>query len=559
MTARLTVEGARVAHLEAARQRLMVLVILFAGAFALLGLRVVDLGLLQAFSISQDRSGEAPAPPAMRADIVDRNGAVLATNLKVASLYAEPRHVLDPAEAAARLARIFPDLSIAELEDSLSSGRSFEWIKRKLTPRQVAAVNTLGIPGLKFTEEEQRIYPHGRLAAHVLGFADVDGRGLAGVEHALDRRLSDAGRGPAPVALSLDLRVQHAVTDLLAQAVGVFKAVGAGGLVLDIYSGEVLALVSLPDFDPHHVADAPKEARFNRMTKGVYELGSVFKAFTVAQALDGGVASLADGYDASEPIRAAGFLIRDDHPKNRFLSVPEIFVHSSNIGAAKMALDIGADRQKAFLDALGLLRPAALELPEIGRPLLPERWRDIATMTISYGHGIAVTPLQAGTAVAAMVNGGIHRPATLLADSERRTMVETPVISERTSANMRQLMRLAVTRGTGGNADVPGYRVGGKTGTAEKAFEGGYRRDALITSFAGVFPVDSPRYLVLTMLDEPNGIPATQNFRSAGWNAAPLAGGIIQRIAPILGVEPREEDEGLYRRASLLIAEETGR
>ncbi|MFQ5346670.1 MAG: peptidoglycan D,D-transpeptidase FtsI family protein, partial [Rhodothalassiaceae bacterium] len=332
-----------------------------------------------------------------------------------------------------------------------------------------------------------------------------------------------------------------------------FRARAGGGLVLDVRTGEILAMASLPDFDPHNRPDSNDPALFNRMTMGVYELGSVFKTFTIAMALETGTVTLADGYDASEPIRVGRFLIRDDHPQGRYLTIPEIFVHSSNIGAAKLALDVGTDTERRFLDRLGLLRRASIELPEVGRPLLPDHWRELATMTIAYGHGIAVSPLQAATAFAAIVNGGYLTPATLIAKDPGEEVNRVPILSPATSARMRELLRLAVTEGTGRQADVPGYRVGGKTGTAEKPRQGGYAKSALLSSFIGVFPIDDPRYVVFVMLDEPQGTEATFHYASAGWTAAPTVAQIILRTAPLLGVQPAPEDRGLYHQAALLI------
>lgn len=555
---RVRLEGSRAAAMERIRRRLMVMVVLFAGGFMLLGVRTLELGLFERVAEPRARPGSVEEYRAARADIVDRNGVLLATSLETASLIANPGKVLEPEEAARKLVQVLPDLSVAELVAILSSDRSFVYLKRKLTPRQVWLVNALGIPGLGFEREEERLYPQGRLAAHVVGFTDIDGHGLAGIEREFDERLAAPGRTGEPLRLALDIRVQHALSDELARAVEAHDALGGGGLVLDVNTGEVLALASLPDFDPHHRPDAGAAELFNRVTGGVYELGSVFKAFTVAMALESGTVRLSDGYDATDPIRVGRFLIRDDHPQKRFLSVPEIFVHSSNIGAAKMALDVGAGTQRRFLDQFGLLRRAAIELPGAGWPLVPERWRDINVMTIAYGHGISVSPLQLSTAIAAISNGGLLHPATLVASVAGQGDPGRRVISQATSAQMRQLMRLVVKSGTATQADVPGYRLGGKTGTAEKAGNGGYERTALIASFVGVFPMDDPRYLVFVMLDEPKASTATRNFRGAGWNAAPAAGRVVLRIAPLLGVEAQPEDEGLYHQAALLLEHERG-
>jgi len=317
-----------------------------------------------------------------------------------------------------------------------------------------------------------------------------------------------------------------------------------------VRSGEVLAMVSLPDFDLNSAGNASADARFNRASLSVYEMGSTFKAFTTAMALDAGTVKIGGGYDATKPIRVARFTIRDDHPKKRWLSVPEIFIYSSNIGAAKMALDVGGERQRDFLDRLGMLRKAALEMPEVGRPMSPARWRDINTMTVAFGHGIAVSPTQLASGVAALVNGGTRVEATLLAQSADKPRTPGPrVIKARTSSIMQRLMRLNVVRGTGKKAIAAGYMVGGKTGTAEKAGAGGYRRKALLSSFVGAFPMNDPRYVVLAVIDEPKGTKATFGYATGGWTAAPVVGRVVSRIAPILGVTPVNEDSRSVRDA----------
>ncbi|MFQ5939754.1 MAG: peptidoglycan D,D-transpeptidase FtsI family protein, partial [Alphaproteobacteria bacterium] len=390
----------------------------------------------------------------------------------------------------------------------------------------------------------RRVYPQGRLVAHVVGFTDIDGHGLAGMERTFEAELRQAAVGP--LALAIDMRFQQVLREELARSMAEFQAVGAAGVVLDARSGEVLAMVSLPDFDPHRPPNEP-EARFNRASLGVYEMGSVFKVFTTAIALDSGVVRLTDGYDATRPIRVQRYLIRDFHPKKRWLTVPEIFVYSSNIGAAKMALDVGTDRQRAFLGKLGLLQPSALELLEVASPIVPFPWREINTMTIGFGHGLAVSPVQLAAAFAAIVNGGIMRPPTLLARENRPPPAGRRVISPKTSAWMRQLLRLVVTHGTGRKAAAAGYLVGGKTGTGEKAGPGGYRRRALLSSFAAAFPIHAPRYVVLAMLDEPKGTPETFGYATGGWTAAPTAGRIIARLGPLAGIRPLDDDSDPVR------------
>ncbi len=560
-------EGSMAHRLALVRQRLVFLLVLFFVGFAVLGLRTLALATsgserVRAISAGGRADGSTSAGVAglaARAPIVDRAGRLLAVDLPVRSLYADPRRLRgDPARIASRLAQVLADVPEGLIRSRLESGRRFVWIKRHLTPEEVWDVNALGIAGLAFKREERRIYPQGRLAAHLVGFVDSDGRGLMGVERAFDDRLRKPSRGSSQaLRLSVDLRVQQALRDELRRAMMHFSAVGAAGVVMDVESGELLALVSLPDFDPDRAAEAPAQARFNRVSQGVYELGSTFKTFTLAAALDSGVVRLESRYDAREPIRVSGgYTIHDDHPKRRVLSIPEAYIYSSNIAFAKMALDLGLERQRAFFRRLGFFRPPAVELPERGSPLYPEQWREVNAMTAAFGHGIAVTPLQLAAATAAMVNGGVLHPATVLVHEKGTVSTGEVVIAPATSARLRALMRLVVARGTGGKADVVGYRVAGKTGTAEKAIGGRYRRDALLTSFVGVFPADAPRYLVLALLDEPKGRADTFGFASAGWTAAPVVSRVVERIAPMLGVFPAETHEDpLFRRAALLVAE----
>jgi cell division protein FtsI (penicillin-binding protein 3) len=532
----LRLTGNTAAALEVGRTRLLVAGMVFAMAFTVVGARLVDLALWSTPDTRREARSAAPAEYATgRADIVDRNGIVLATSVPTASLYADPRLIRDPARAASALVGVLPDLSPGEVQAKLASGRSFVWLKRNLTPREHFEVNRLGIPGLNFRREFQRIYPMGSLSAHSVGFTDVDSGGLSGAERAFDAVLYESA---APLRLSLDIRVQHILREEIAAAMARFGAIGAAGVVLDARTGETLALASLPDFDPNHAGTAVDDERFNRATLGVYEMGSVFKIFTTAQALDSGAMTLNDGFDTSKPIRAARFTITDYKPKNRWLSVPEIFMYSSNIGTALMAMQIGTKGQQAFMKALGLTQPARIELGEVGAPLLPERWSDISTLTISYGHGMSVSPIQVATAVSSIVNGGVLVPSTILAKPDGTQVEGRRVVSESTSRSMRDLMRLVVREGTGRKADVNGLLVGGKTGTSDKLVNGRYVRDKRIANFVAAFPMTDPRYVVLVMVDEPKGIKETFNYATGGWVAAPTVGKVIERIAPILGVAP---------------------
>ncbi len=540
------VEGSVKQALDTGRTRLLVAATSFALAFALIGWRLVDLGLMaEQHEPSLARSLSSDALETGRADIVDRNGIVLATTMPTASLYANPQHVRDPEGTAEQLAKVLPDLSAAQLRAKLASGRSFVWLQRNLTPREQYQVNRLGIPGLYFQREQRRFYPHGALTPHVVGFTDVDNRGLAGIEQSFDDLLRASAK---PLQLSLDIRVQHILAEELAAAMETFRAIGAAGVVMDARTGEVVAMVSLPSYDPEKPAAASADARFNRASLGIYEMGSVFKIFTTAMALDEGVVTLNDGYDVRKPIRISRFTIRDYHPKNRWLSIPEIFMYSSNIGTVHMVMDAGTPVQQAFLKRLGLLQAAAVELSEVGQPLVPSPWREINTMTISYGHGLAVSPLQLTSAVAAVVNGGTEARATLLKQDRATARSQRRVISAATSAQMRQLMRLVVVKGTGRKADAAGYAVGGKTGTADKTAGRGYARNARIASFVGAFPMDDPRYVIFAMVDEPKPTKETFGYATGGWVAAPLVGRLVERVGPLLGVAPRENDNRIIEQ-----------
>ena len=536
------------ALLERARGRLLATGVVFLLCFGALIVRTLDVAVIGAPVGTTGAGGVAAFNPAGRADIVDRNGVLLASNLPTHTLYVEPSKIFDREEALAALGRVFPDLDLERAASLIASGRKTALLRHNLTPEQSHAINRLGVPGLWLERQEQRFYPQGRLFAHAVGFTDVDNRGLAGVEKAVDeelRRRAEAHQGP--LALSLDIRVQHVLAEALAETMNAHRAVGAAGMVMDVESGELLALVSLPSFDPKGPDRSGADALFNRATLGTYELGSTFKPFTIAMALDHGIAGIEDSFDATEPIKVSRYLIRDHHPENRWLTVLEILIHSSNIGAARLAMEVGAKRQRAFLDALGMFERMPLESPERGWPIAPRRWSDHTTMTVGFGHGLAVTPLHLIASYAALVNGGIAVTPTLLKREPGANLVQRRVISAETSAIMRMLLYAVVAEGTGRKAAVTGYLVGGKTGTAEKAIGGSYKRDSMITNFVGVFPIDRPRYAVLTLMDEPKGTEETFGFATAGWTAAPVAGTVIGRIAPLLGIpsviEPGETEE----------------
>ncbi|HEY3916684.1 MAG TPA: penicillin-binding protein 2 [Stellaceae bacterium] len=542
-------EGPAKQWIETGRTRLIIAGALMSLAFLVIAGRLVE---VSGFKSGDNRVAREATPTRIetsRADIVDRNGVLLATTLPTPSLYADPKEVLDARSAARKLVRLLPELNEGELVAKLSADKGFVWLKRQLTPRQMAAINALGIPGIDFQDEDKRIYPQGRAFAHVVGYAGVDNKGLAGIERSFDEALRSRQQ---PLQLSVDLRIQAILRSEIAQQMNEFRAIGGSGIVMNVNTGEVLALVSLPDFDPNDPGASPTENLFNRVTLGTYEIGSVFKIFTVAMALDDHVTTLEGGYDASHPISIGRFTIHDDDPQNRWLSVPEIFKYSSNIGAAKMAVDVGADRQRDFLAKLGLLKAPNFELPEIGAPLLPSIWRTVNVMTIGFGHGISVSPLQVATAVSAVANGGILHPATLMKLPDGAAAAGRRVLSESTSIQMRKLLRLVVEQGTGKLAEAPGYLIGGKTGTAEKVSGHGYATHSLMSSFAGVFPVNDPRYFIMISIDEPHGDKKSFGNATGGWVAAPGVSRSVERMASLLGIQPVDEDSPEIRRSLMV-------
>lgn len=527
-------EARRARAVEVARNRLLAMGLIFMFAFMVIGGRLIDLTVVDQ-SDARSVAAAIKKGTVSRGDIVDRNGVILATSLPLPSVYADPHEIIDVDAAVRDLTTVFPDLDRQALRAKLASASRFVWIKRLISLDDQMKINRLGIPGISFVDERRRFYPAGNSVGHIVGFTDIDGRGIAGVEEYFEPQLADG----EPLKLSIDVRIQGLMRQSLDRAKREFSAIGAAGLVLDVNTGELLAMVSLPDFDPNAPVTDPKDdARFNRITKGVYEMGSTFKVFTLAMALDAGVTSLRGGYDASRPIRIAGYTISDYHSENRWLSVPEILIHSSNIGAALMAVDVGSSRQRQYLQRFGQLGKVSLELPELGKPLIPDPWREINTMTIAFGHGLAVTPLHLAVGVASVVNGGTLRQPTLVRQAGSDVPPGKPAISAKTSRQMCDLMRLVVQYGTGTKADVPGYEVGGKTGTAEKLGNGHYVANARIASFVGAFPMSAPRYVVLAMLDEPKGNKSTYNFATGGWVAAPVVGEVVQQMAPILGIPP---------------------
>lgn len=476
-----------------------------------------------------------------RSDIVDRNSLLLATTLPATSLYVDAKLVSNPEGVASDLMRIFPSLNRDDLVRKLSSGRRFVWLKRGLTPAQHKAINQLGHHGLGFQKETRRFYPQGALFSHLLGYVGVDGRGLAGVERGLDTVLS---RAESPMVLTLDLRVQYAAEKALRQAVERFNAIGGAALVVKVKTGEVLASVSYPDFDPHFPSKGAQKNLFNRYIGGVYEMGSTFKIFSTAAYLEQSNARLSDRFDARKPLKQGRFSIRDYHPQKRVMSVPDVFIHSSNIGTALMAQKVGTETLKTFYDDLGLFNGFSVDGLDIARPLYPKPWRDVNTLTVSYGHGVAVTPYHLMQAFLSVVGDGTQARLKIVPANEKgeNAGVRVRLVSDVTNRKVRKLLRLAVAEGTGGNVDIKGYNVGGKTGTADKAVAGGYDREKKISSFLAAFPMNDPEYAVFVMVDEPKGRKDTYGYATGGWVAAPAASDIIRSLISIYSIPPVGEE-----------------
>ena len=530
-----------------ARARVGLAIVAFAVVYGIIAARLVMFAIVSDSRVAHRVvSGDAIATA--RPDILDRNGEVLATDVRVPSLYAEPRRLIDVDEAVEMLTADLPDLDATELRERLASRRGFVWLKRDINPEQQREIYRRGLPGIGFLNENKRTYPNGAEVSHLIGRVDIDNQGTAGIERWLDNQglaaLHLAGlatdRLQTPVELAVDLRVQHAMRDELAKAREKFKAIAAAGLVLNVRTGEIVSMVSEPDYDPNVPHNPRDPSLINRLTTGVYEMGSTFKAFTVAMGLDSGKVTLKSSFDAHNPLHYGKFDIHDFEPMQRSLTVPEIFTYSSNIGAARIAMAMGIDAHKTFLKKMGQLDRLRTELPESAEPIVPKRWGELNTITIAFGHGLSVAPLQAVMGVGALMNGGILLPPTFLKRTEAEAQsLGKRVIKPETSRLMRYLMRLNVEKGTAGKADVAGYYIGGKTGTADKVVFGRYSKTRVLTDFMAVLPADQPRYLLLIMLDEPKALTETHGFTTSGWNAVPTGGAVVARIAPLLGIEPR--------------------
>ncbi len=539
--------GRNVDRSAKARARVGLAILGFAIVYAVIAGRLVLYAVTPDGPVAR-RAGGGDAIATARPDILDRNGQVLATDVRMPSLFAEPRRLIDVDEAVELLTAVMPDLDATEVRERLSSKKGFAWLKREITQKQQQEIHKLGLPGVGFLNENKRVYPNSAEVSHLIGHVNIDNQGIAGIEKWLDTNgladLHTAGfaidRQQEPINLAVDLRVQHALRDELITAANKYKVKAAAGLVVDVRTGEIISMVSLPDYDPNDPKQALDPLRINRLTTGVFELGSTFKALTLAMALDSGKVTLNSTFDARGSLRYGKFSIGDYHGQNRILTVPEIFTYSSNIGTARMALSMGVEYHKWFLRKMGQLDRLRTELPESAEPLVPKRWGELNTVTIAFGHGLSVAPLQAVAGISALVNGGLLIPPTFLKRTEEEARaLGKQVIKPETSEKMRYLMRLNAEKGTATKADVKGYYIGGKTGTSEKVVGGRYSKTKVLTTFTAILPADKPRYQVLILLDEPQGLPETHGFSTSGWNAAPTAGAVIARIAPLLGLEPR--------------------
>jgi cell division protein FtsI (penicillin-binding protein 3) len=535
---RLRLVGQRRLVLSMMHQRLMLGMLLYAGIFAIIALRIL---YLAAFGVHAGAQSGVAALVPDRGDIVDRDGQPLARTIDAWSIALHPNKVIgDKLALAQKLAELMPSQDQAAYFNMLRSGKNFFFLQRRASPELVQAVNAIGEPGIEITREPDRLYPQTSLAAHVIGFTNIDGHGASGIERAFDKKLSDPATRGQPVQLSISMNVQQALEHELSDAMAHFSAIGAAGVVMDVHTGEILAMTSLPAMNPNAPGNVTPDQMFNRATQGVYELGSTFKPFTLAMAMDSGVVSgPGQMYNCPNVLPAYGHLVHDTHPFGRMCSVAEIMMESSNIGMAQMADQLGTARQQAFLKKMGFLNRVELELKEKGSPLLPRTWGPFETMTVGFGQGIAVAPLQLAMGYATLFDGGIYHPPTILKIGPGHPLpAGKRVFTADTSYRMRSLLRLVVLKGTGKNANAAGYRVGGQTGTAQKVINGRYSQTINITSFAGVFPMDDPRYVIVVMLDEPHATPETYGFTTAGWNVAPVVNKTVSRIAPMLGVQP---------------------
>ena len=521
------------------KNRMLFSILMFVFVFTVISVRLFVVCLHQTSDVKTQLAADndsfyaLPENPIKRADILDRNGTIIATSLPTVNLYAVPSKIQNPKKAAQKLAAILPDIRYEDILEKLSRKSSFVYIKRNLSPTQQYQINYLGIPGLDFENGEKRIYPHKNLAAQLIGTTNIDNLGISGLEKEFDKRLRESD---IPLKLTLDVGLQDTIRRELADGIKKFSALGGVAILMDVRTAEVISMVSLPDYDPNRMFNVSDRALFNFATKGLYEPGSVLKVFNAALGLEKGNVKLTDRFDATKPIKLRYNTIKDYRGENRWLDLQEILIYSSNIGSAQIALKIGQEKQREFLSSLGLFEPISnFEVTEKAAPILPRRWGEATTATVAYGYGVSVTPLHVITAFSSIVNGGIYKAPTLLADNSQRETHR--VVSENTSKKMRQLLRGVVVDGSAKRANILGYEVAGKTGTANKLVNGKYIDKKVMTTFLGTFPASNPKYALLVMLDEPKATKETWGFVTSGWNAVPTGGKIITAIAPQLNLK----------------------
>ena len=528
--------------------RIYITLVFFIFCYFVISVRLFDLTVLKRGSDDQDGFDiaftEKSSVSLNRGDILDRNGQLIAVNLVTTSIYGNPKVITNPTEVAKKLSKIFPDIGYKAILAKLQSDKSFIWIKRNISPKEELLVNNEGIPGVYFMFGKRRAYPQGALFAHVVGYVGLDGDGLLGAEKYFDKFLKtkDENKKPKNLYLSLEARSQGIVRDELQKAIAEYQAKGAVGILQDVTNGEIIAMVSLPDYDPNNISDAKEQELFNKATLGNYEVGSTFKMFTMASALDSNIVKMNDVYDVDTPIKTGKFSIKDFYGKKGWLSVPEILMHSSNIGIAQIALEVGKERQFSSIKSLGLLSELDIELPERTTPVFRDvsKWNDTALISTSYGYGVSISPLHVLNAASAVVNGGRLFPPTIIRDAGKPY---TQVLKEGTSKNMTKILRMVVRFGSGSKGEVDGMFVGGKTGTANKPVNGVYSTTLRVSSFLSVFPANNPKYMMYIMLDEPKGNKKTLGFATGGWVAAPTAAKIIKRLSPVLNVIPKIEQK----------------
>ncbi|MGN6670225.1 MAG: peptidoglycan D,D-transpeptidase FtsI family protein [Candidatus Nucleicultricaceae bacterium] len=526
------------AALDTAKTRLLISGALYLFCVVMVLFRLCDLMLFREGSEPTFAENDiAKGIQTGRADVLDRNGVILATTIKTTSVYANAKQVLNVNETCKKLATVMQG-DLKGLQAKLESGKTFVWVARHLTPEQKEKILRLGLPGINFVPDYKRIYPHGALASHVLGFTNIDNQGISGIEKSLNKELSSS---TSPVQTSIDVRLQHIVRDEIKRGIEEFSAIGGAGLILDIQSGEIVSLVSAPDFNPNHPTKAPRDNLFNKVSMGSYEMGSTMKIATIAMALEYEIAKLSTIFDVTKPLRVGRFKITDNHPKGRPLNVAEIFIHSSNIGTAQLALLAGAERQQQFLRKLGFMDALDIELPEVGMPMIPKVWKEPSVITVSYGYGMSITPVQLAAGVATLAAGGLRVHPTLIKGKNRGKERER-IISEDHSKKILQLMRFVITDGTARKTNIKEYFVAGKTGTRKLLIGRKYNDNNVATSFMGVFGQinNQPRYAIFVMLEDPKATKKTFGFNAAGWNSVVVTRRIIERAAPLLGLIPNK-------------------